>query len=175
MPARQMVFVHETWAKTNMTPARRRTRRGVRCIGRAPHGHWHTTTFVCALRSDALIARLVLDGAIDGAAFRAWIEQGLAPALHAGDTVVMDNLGSHKVAGVRQAIAAAGAQLRYLPPYSPDLNPIEQVFAKLKTLLRRSAARSVEALWSSIGELLDAFGPAECSRYLRHCGYVQSG
>ena len=175
MSAARLVFVDETWAKTNMTPTRGRALRGQRCIGHVPHGHWHTTTFVCALRSNALVAPLVLDGAIDGAAFRAWVEQSLAPALRAGDIVVMDNLGSHKVAGVRQAIEAAGAQLRYLPPYSPDLNPIEQVFSKLKTLLRRSAMRSLEPLWSTIGALLDAFSPAECSRYLRHCGYVHSG
>ena len=168
------MFVDETWAKTNMTPARGRAPRGQRCIGRAPHGHWRTTIFVCALRTRGLVAPLVLDGAIDGASFVAWVEQGLVSELRRGDLVVMDNLGSHKVAGVREAIEAAGARVMYLPPYGPGLNPIEQVFAKLKALLRRAAARTVESLWSSIGALLDAFSPAECRRYIRHYGYVQS-
>lgn len=158
-----------------MTPTRGRAPRGTRCIGHAPHGHWHTTTFLCALRSGGLVAPLVLDGAINGASFRAWVEQMLGPQLRAGDMVILDNLGSHKVAGVAEAIEARGARVCYLPPYSPDLNPIEQVFAKLKTLLRRAAARTVEGLWSTIGQLLDAFDPAECRRYIRHCGYAQSG
>ena len=128
---------------------------------------------MCALTCDALVAPLVLDDPINGVAFRSWIEQCLAPQLRPGDLVVMDNLGLHKVAGVREAIEARGAQLRYLPPYSPDLNPIEQVFSKLKTLLRRRAARTLEALWSAVGELLDAFSPAECAHYLRHGGYLQ--
>lgn len=169
------MFVDETWATTNMTPAYGRAPRGQRCVSAAPHGHWHTTTFVCALRSDALAAPCVLDGAIDGASFRAWVEQMLAPELKPGDIVVMDNLSSHKVTGVRAAIEAAGASVRYLPPYSPDLNPIEQVFAKLKAQLRRAEQRSREALWNTIGALLDTFEPAECSRYLHHCGYSQSG
>ncbi len=154
-----------------MTPARGRAPRGQRCPGRAPCGHWHTTTFVCALRQDGLAAPCVLDGPINGQAFVAWVEQMLAPELRPGDIVVMDNLGSHKVHGVRQAVEAAGATLRYLPPYSPDMNPIEQVFAKLKGLLRRTAARTVESLWESIGALLDNFSPAECANYIRHCGY----
>ena len=128
-----------------------------------------------ALRSDGLVAPLVLDGAINGRAFLAWLEQALAPTLRAGDIVVMDNLSSHKVAGVREAIEAQGAELRYLPPYSPDLNPIEQVFVKLKTLLRKSAARTVDTLWSAIGALLDQFEPAESEHYIRHCGYGWSG
>ena len=142
-----MVFVDETWASTNMTPTYGRAPRGARCPGRAPQNHWHTSTFVCALRTDGLPAPCVLDGAIDGQSFRAWVEQFLAPELKRGDIVVMDNLGSHKVAGVQAAIEAAGAELRFLPPYSPDLNPIEQVFAKLKHLLRRAQARTKEALW----------------------------
>ncbi|MDB5929004.1 MAG: putative transposase of insertion sequence ISRm10 [Polaromonas sp.] len=118
---------------------------------------------------------LVLNGPINGAAFVAWVEQFLVPALRAGDTVVMDNLSSHKVAGVKPAIEAAGAALRYLPPYSPDFNPIEQVFAKLKAMLRSAQARTMETLWNTIGSLLDRFSAQECQRYIRHCGYCQSG
>jgi transposase len=168
------VFLDETWASTNMTPTRGRSPMGARCIGQASYGHWKTTTFICALRATGLVAPLVLDGPINGSAFRAWVEQALVPELQPGDIVVLDNLGSHKVAGIAQAIQAAGAQLRYLPPYSPDYNPIEQVFAKLKTLLRKAAQRSVETLWSTIGDLLDRFDPKECERYIRHAGYGRS-
>lgn len=129
-----------------MTPTRGRAPIGERCLGRAPYGHWKTTTFVCALRTTGLVAPLVLDGPINGQTFRAWVEQMLVPTLRPGDVVVLDNLGSHKVSGIAEAIQAAGAQLRYLPPYSPDFNPIEQVFAKLKTLLRKAATRTVETL-----------------------------
>ena len=169
------MFVDETWATTAMTPTRGRSRKGERCPGSAPCGHWKTTTFVCALRSAGLIAPLVLDGPINGAAFRAWVEQFLAPELKAGDIVVMDNLGSHKVAGVQAAIESRGASVAYLPPYSPDLNPIEQVFSKLKTLLRKTGTRTVEALWNAIGSLLEHFAPDECAHYIRHAGYSQSG
>ncbi|GAC1608909.1 MAG: hypothetical protein NVS3B2_18540 [Ramlibacter sp.] len=175
MQAGRLVFLDETWATTSMTPTRGRAPRGQRCLGRAPQGHWRTTTFVCALRQDGLAAPCVLDGPINGQTFVAWVEQMLAPELRAGDIVIMDNLGSHKVAGVRQAVEAAGAKLRYLPPYSPDFNPIEQVFAKLKGLLRRTAARTVESLWDAIGALLDDFSPAECASYFRHCSYGSSG
>jgi hypothetical protein len=130
MQAPRLVFLDETWATTRMTPTRGRAPKGQRCRGRAPHGHWHTTTFVCALRHDALMAPCVLDGPVNGETFRAWVEQFLAAELRPGDIVVMDNLGSHKVAGVRQAIEARGASVRYLPPYSPDFNPIEQVNAQ---------------------------------------------
>ena len=171
MPAGSLVFIDETWASTNMTPTRGRSARGRRCLGYAPFGHWKTTTFVCALRQAGLAAPLVLDGPINGEAFLAWAQQFFAPELKAGDVVVMDNLASHKVAGVREAIEARGASVRYLPPYSPDLNPIEQVFAKLKALLRRAQQRSVQGLWEQIGRLLDAFSPNECSNYLRNCGY----
>lgn len=157
-----------------MTPTRGRSLKGTRCLGQAPCGHWKTSTFVCALRSAGLVAPLVLDGPINGQAFRAWVQQMLVPELQCGDIVVMDNLSSHKVEGVQKAIESAGAQLRYLPPYSPDLNPIEQVFSKLKTLLRKTAARTVEGLWSAIGTLLDNFAPEECARYIAHAGYSQS-
>lgn len=158
-----------------MTPLRGRSAKGSRCIGHAPYGHWQTTTFLCGLRMQGLVAPLVLDGPINGSAFRAWVEQALVPQLQPGDIVVMDNLGSHKVAGIAAAIEAAGAQLRYLPPYSPDYNPIEQVFAKLKTLLRKTAARTMDALWSACGALLDHFPATECERYIRHAGYGRSG
>jgi transposase len=138
------------------------------------HGHWKTTTFLAALRHDRVSAPCVFDGAINGARFLAYLEQALAPTLRPGAVVVMDNLGAHKVQGVREAIEARGARLRYLPPYSPDLNPIELAFAKLKALLRRAAARSVEVLWHTLGQLLDAFSPAECAHYLAHAGYVPS-
>jgi transposase len=170
----RLVFLDETWASTNMAPRYGRAPRGKRALAAVPHGHWKTTTFVGAMRADGFVAPLVLDGAINGTAFRAYVEQMLAPALHPGDAVVMDNLSSHKVAGVREAIEARGAVLLYLPPYSPDLNPIEMAFAKLKTALRREAHRTRDALWNGIGKLLDRFAPAECRRYLAHCGYGQS-
>lgn len=171
LPASSLVFIDETWASTNMTPAYGRSPRGQRCRGYTPYGHWKTTTFLCALRQDGLAAPLVLDGPINGVSFLAWTEQFLAPELKPGDIVVMDNLGSHKVGGVREAIEARGAQLLYLPPYSPDLNPIEQVFSKLKALLRKARTRTVESLWDRIGHLLEHFTPEECRHYLRHCGY----
>jgi transposase len=167
--------VDETWASTKMTSIRGRSPKGTRCVGRAPYGHCGTTTFVCALRTQGLVAPLVLDGPINGSAFRAWVEQALVPQLRPGDMVVMNNLGSHQVTGIAAAIEAAGAQLRYLPPYSPDYNPIEQVFAKLKTLLRRTAARTVKVLWFAVGCLLDQFTPNECERYIWHSGYGRSG
>jgi transposase len=173
--AERLVFLDETWATTNMAPTWGRSPRGERCLGHAPFGHWHTTTFVCALSKQGLLAPLVLDGPINGEAFVAWVEQFLVPELRAGDVVVMDNLSSHKVAGVKAAIEGAGAALRYLPPYSPDFNPIEQSFAKLKGLLRKTQARTLEALWSAIGSLMDQFSSSECERYIRHCGYCQSG
>jgi transposase len=175
LPAGRLIFLDETLATTNMTPSRGRAPQGQRCLGYAPCGHWRTTTFVCALSTEGLRALLVLDGPMDGAAFRAWVEQFLVPELRPSDIVVMDNLASHKVAGVQAAIEKAGATVRYLPPYSPDFNPIEQVFSKFKTLLRKQKARTVDALWNAMGDLLDRFDPAECERYIRHCGYCQSG
>jgi transposase len=144
---------------------------GHRLVDAVPHGHWNTSTFIAGLRQDGLVAPCVFDGAINGEAFLAYVEQVLAPTLASGDIVVMDNLSSHKVAGVRQAIEARGASLLYLPPYSPDLNPIELAFAKLKALLRAMALRTVEQLWTALGDLLTCFSPAECANFLRHAGY----
>ena len=169
-PAR-LVFLDETWTKTNMTRRYGRAPAGVRVIDRVPHGHWKTSTFLAALRVDALTAPVVFEGAINGEIFLVYVRDHLVPTLKPGDIVVMDNLSSHKVKGVREAIEAAGAEVAYLPPYSPDLNPIEQVFAKLKALLRKWGERTVDALWNRIGELIDAFPPTECCNYLRHCGY----
>lgn len=168
------MFIDETWAKTNMTRLRGRSPRGQRLVAAVPHGHWHTSTFVAALRCDGLTAPLVIDGAMNGVIFLAYIEQFLAPMLSPGNVVVMDNLPSHKIAGVRAAIEARGAALRYLPPYSPDLNPIEQAFAKLKSLLRTAAARSVDNLWNAIGAMLNHFKPSECANYLVNSGYPRS-
>ena len=147
-------------------------REGSACADKAPHGHWQTLTFLAALRHDRIDAPCVLDGPINGESFRAYIEQFLVPTLKPGDIVIMDNLGSHKGQAVRQAIRAAGANLLFLPPYSPDLNPIEQVFAKLKTLLRKAAERTVEATWQRIGSLLNRFTPQECANYIQNAGYA---
>jgi transposase len=168
---KKLVFIDETGTTTNMARQRGRCRRGARLIGRVPHGHWKVTTFLAGLRSDAVTASFVIDQAMNGSIFRTYVERCLVPTLAPGDIVVMDNLSAHKVAGVRQAIEAAGAALLYLPPYSPDLNPIEQLFAKLKALLRKAAERTIEALWVAIGRLLDDFPADECSRYLAHAGY----
>jgi transposase len=167
----RLVFVDETWASTNMTRRYGRAPIGERLIGTVPYGHWQTTTFVAALRASGLTAPLVIDGAVNGDLFVAYVRQVLVPTLRPGDIVVMDNLASHKRAGVRQAIEAAGGVLRYLPPYSPDLNPIELAFAKLKALLRKAGKRNVEELWTFLGQALDAFTPQECQNYLAHDGY----
>lgn len=148
-----------------------RSPRGERCRSAVPHGHWKTTTFTAGLRSDGLIAPLVLDGPMDGDAFLAWVEQSLAPSLRHGDTVIMDNLPAHKVQGVQEAIEGVGANLRYLPPYSPDFNPIEMVFSKLKALLRAAEARSMPDLWQAIADALKRFTPNECRNYLVAAGY----
>lgn len=168
----RLVFIDETGTSTNMARLRGRAPRGERLIGKVPHGHWKTTTFVAGLRSSALTAPCVIDGPMNGAAFLAYVEQILAPGLKQGDIVVLDNLSAHKVPGVRDAIEATGARLLYLPPYSPDFNPIEQLFAKLKALLRKAAERSVEGLWNRIASLLDAFPPDECANYFRNSGYA---
>ena len=144
---------------------------GQRAIGAVPQGHWQTSTFLAALRCDRLTAPCVIDGPINGQTFQAYVEQILLPTLQPGDIVIIDNLGSHKGKAVRRAIEQAGAFLLYLPPYSPDLNPIEQVFAKLKAMLRKTAARSLEALWNAVGTLLDRFSPRECARYFTNAGY----
>src|SRR5512132_2923705 len=169
-----LVFIDETGTSTNMARLRGRAPRGERLIGKVPHGHWKTTTFVAGLRSTALTAPGVIDGPMNGNAFLAYVDEILAPSLAPGDIVVMDNLSAHKVLGVREAIEAAGARLLYLPPYSPDFNPIEQLFAKLKALLRKAAARTRDELWSTIGRLLDTVPPAECARYLHHCEYAST-
>lgn len=172
MTPAQLVFIDETWATTNMTRLRGRAPRGERLVAAAPHGHWHTSTFVAALRTTSLTAPLVLDGAMNGAAFRAYVEQSLVPTLLSGDIVVMDNLASHKVAGIRKAIEACGASLLYLPPYSPDLNPIEQAFAKFKAMLRKAAERTREGLWQTIGRSLDLYPPQECRNFFTKAGYA---
>ena len=171
LDADRLVFIDETWASTNMTPPRGRAPQGERLIAAVPHGHWKTTTFVGALRTDGLTAPAVFDGPINGESFLAYVEQMLVKTLRPGDIVVMDNLGSHKVAGVREAIERAGCLLAYLPPYSPDFNPIENVFSKFKRLLRRIGARTVRALWRAVRDCLDSFAPDECRNYFRHCGY----
>jgi len=155
-----------------MTRRYGRAPRGQRLIAPVPHGHWKTSTFVAGLRTTGLTAPLVVDGAMNGDVFRAYVDQILAPTLMPGDSVIMDNLGSHKVAGIREAIEARGASLIYLPPYSPDLNPIEQAFAKLKASLRKIAARTVSALWDALGDILIRFTPQECANYLADVGYV---
>jgi len=158
-----------------MASTQGRSPQGQRCQGFAPAGHWRTTTFVCTMSARGLHAPLVLDGPINGVAFRAWVEQFLVPELRPSDIVVMDNLSAHKVTGIEAAIKRAGATVKYLPPYSPDFNPIEQVFAKLKAMLRKTQARTVDALWSAIGQLPGWFDDTECKRYIRHCGYCGSG
>jgi transposase len=169
-PAR-FVFLDETASATNMARRYGRCCAGERLVAAVPHGHWKTTTFISGLRQSGVIAPLVLDGAMTGRAFRAYVEQFLAPVLEPGDVVVLDNLAAHKADGVREAIRAVGASILYLPPYSPDLNPIEQLFAKLKALLRKAAARTKDALWATIGHLLATIPPTECAHYLHHCGY----
>ena len=167
-----LVFIDETWTKTNMTRTCGWWPCGERLLAKVPHGHWQTMAFLAALRHDGITAPMVIDGPINGESFLAYIEQILVPTLEPGDIVIMDNLGSHKGTKIRRAIRAAGAKLFFLPPYSPDLNPIEQLFAKLKTLLRKADERSVEATWQRIGHLIDAFSPHECANYLANAGYA---
>jgi transposase len=167
----KLVFIDETGASTKMARLYGRSKRGHRCRAAVPHGHWLTTTFTAALRRTALTAPMTLDGPMNAAAFRAYIEQVLMPTLDPGDIVVMDNLPAHKGAAVRAMIEARGASLLLLPPYSPDFNPIEMVFAKLKALLRKAAERTIASLWDAIGRLLGDFSAAECSHYLTHAGY----
>ena len=168
---KRLVFIDETWTKTNMAPLRGWAPRGIRLKTKVPHGHWKTMTFLAALRHDRIDAPWLLDGPINGESFRAYVEKVLVPTLRPGDIVIMDNLGSHKGKAVRQTIRSAGARLFFLPKYSPDLNPIEQLFAKLKHLLRQAAERTVEAVCACIGQLLDAFTPQECANYFKNSGY----
>ena len=168
------MFLDETWATTNMARLRGRSARGKRLFAAVPHGHWRTSTFLAGLRIDRMVAPLVLDGAINGDAFLAYIEQFLAPTLAVGDIVIADNLASHKVAGVRQAIEARGASLWFLPPYSPDLNPIEQAFAKLKQFIRSAAPRTRELLWGTLGTAVSRFSATQCHNFFAHAGYAHS-
>ena len=172
-PAR-LVFIDETWARTDMTRTQGWAPKGERLIAKVPHGKWTTTTFLAALRHDRIDAPCLFDGPINGERFLAYVEQALVPTLRPGDVVILDNLGSHKGKAVRQAIRKAGAHLIFLPKYSPDLNPIEQVFAKLKTLLRKKVARSVEAICDAIGDLLATFTPQECADSFANAGYASS-
>ena len=167
----RLVFIDETGANTKMARLRGRAPRGERCRAAIPHGHWKTTTLVAGLRLGGVTAPMVIDGAMDGETFLAWTEQMLAPTLEPGDVAVMDTLPAHKVAGVREAIEATGARLLYLPPYSPDLNPIEPAFAQIKALLRKVAARTIAALSEAIAEALDAVTPQACVNYFAHSGY----
>jgi transposase len=169
---RRLVFIDETWIKTNMAPLRGWGPRGQRLKALVPYGHWKTMTFLAALRHDRIDAPWVIDGPINGKLFRLYVTEVLVPALEPGDIVVLDNLGSHKGSAVRQAIRAAGARIFFLPPYSPDLNPIEQVFAKLKHLMRKASQRTVESTWRKTGDLLSLFSPAECQNYLTNSGYA---
>jgi transposase len=167
----RLVFLDESGVRTDLVRRYGRGRRGERVPDHAPDGRWHSTTFVAALRVSGVTAPAVFDGPIDGPSFRAYIEQALVPTLRRGDIVVMDNLACHKVRGIAEALAGAGASLWYLPPYSPDLNPIELSFAKLKTILRAARCRTVAHLWATIGAALSRFAPDECRNDFRHCGY----
>lgn len=174
LDATKLVFIDETGTNTKMVRARGRCPKGERLIGKAPWGHWKTTTFVAGLRCNQISAPCVLDGAMNGEAFLTYVEKVLVPSLAEGDIVVMDNLSAHRVDGVRNLIEAANARLIYLPPYSPDFNPIEMAFAKLKALLRKAAQRTRDALWDKIGEVLHAFTSQECANYFRHAGYAST-
>jgi transposase len=167
-----LVFIDETWIKTNMAPLRGWGPKGERVRGFAPHGHWRTLTFLGALRCDRLTAPCLFDGPINGECFRAYVQQLLVPQLHPGDIVIMDNLGSHKSAALRSLIKAAGARLWYLPPYSPDLNPIEQTFAKIKHWMRLAQKRTIDDISSHIGSLVKTIQPDECSNYFENAGYA---
>jgi transposase len=167
----RLVFLDETWVKSNMTPAYGWGPTCERVVEAVPHGHWKTITFLGALRSTGLVAPLVVDGALNGELFRAYVQQHLVRVLTPGDIVIMDNLPTHKVAGVADAIRRVGAKLVYLPPYSPDLNPIEQVFAKAKAEIRKRKPRTITQTEDLCGDALDWFSPLECQNYIRHAGY----
>lgn len=171
LEASQLVFIDETWFRTDMTPLRGWAMRGERLMAHAPGGHWKTTTLVAGLTTDGLIAPVVLDGPMNGDAFIAYVEQFLAPALEPGQIVIMDNLPAHKVAGVAEAIEATGAELLYLPPYSPDFNPIEMSVAQLKAAVRRGKHRTVDTLWNAIGNATAELTPQNAKNYFAHIGY----
>ena len=166
------VFLDEMGANTKMTRLYGCGPKSERVVSSVPHGHWKTTTFLGALRTTGLTAPLVIDGALTGELFLAYVQQQLLPTLSPGDIVVLDNLSSHKHVGVRESLEAAGCTLAYMPPYSPDLNPIELLFSKLKSLLRKHAERTIDSLWTRIGKLVTEFSPDECRNYLKHCGYA---
>jgi len=170
----KLVLIDESWIKTNIIHLLGRCPKGKRLIDKTLHGHWKTSTLVPALRGDGIIAPVVFDGPINGISFRAYVEQALAPTLRAGDIVVMDNLSSHKVVGVREAIEAAGGTVRHLPSYSPDLNPIEMIFAKLKAPLRKTAARTKDALLEAVGKVVEMISSNDAAHCIRHAGYFQS-
>lgn len=170
----KLVFIDESGFDTRMARRCGRSARGVPCVGAAPHGHWRNNTFIAGLRSDRIDAPMVIEGAMDGDAFRAWVEQMLAPTLAAGDIVICDNLSVHKNARARAAIEARGAELRFLPAYSPDLNPIEMVFAKIKALVRSAAARCADTLCVALASALADFTANECANYIRHAGYAST-
>ena len=170
----RLVFIDETWTKTNMAPLRGWAQRGQRIRAKVPHGRWQTMTFLAALRHDRITAPWFIDQPINGETFQLYIEKVLVPTLQPGDIVIMDNLGSHKSKAVRRAIRAAGARLFYLPKYSPDLNPIEQFFAKLKHWLRKAAQRTAETVYNALGSILNTVSPAECANYFANAGYDQT-
>ena len=165
------MFLDESGVNTKMARPKGRARKGQRLVASIPHGHWSTNTFIAGLRHDGIVAPWLLDGPMNGDAFLTYIATQLAPSLTPDDIVIMDNLSTHKVKGVRELIEARGASLLYLPSYSPDLNPIEMAFAKLKALLRKAAERTEDALCERIGQLLETYTPQECSNYLTHAGY----
>ena len=170
----RLVFIDETWIKTNMAPLRGWGPRGERVKDYAPHGRWQTLTFVGALRASGLTAPCVFDGPINGEAFHAWVEQLLVPTLRPGDIVVMDNLGSHKARCIRRMIRAAKAKLWFLPAYSPDLNPIEQTFSKIKQAMRTAQQRTVDAVIREAGRIVTSITSAECQNYIRGAGYASN-
>ena len=172
LDAGRLIFIDETWAKTNMTRLRGRAASGERLVARVPHGHWKTTTLIAALGQSGMRCSTTVDGAVNREVFEAFVEQVLTPSLKAGDVVVMDNLSSHKGQRVRQLIESAGAKVLYLPPYSPDLNPIELAFAKLKQLMRSAAHRTMDALWQDVQRMLDLITPDDAAGFYHHCGYT---
>jgi transposase len=172
MDPSKLVFIDETWAKTNMARTRGRSARGERLVAKVPHGHWQTTTLVAALARDGVRCSATVDGAVNRDVFEAFVEQVLVPSLSAGDVVVLDNLSSHKGPRVRALVEAAGATVLYLPPYSPDYNPIELAFSKLKQLMRSAAHRTMDALWRDVQRMLDLITAADAAAFIRHCGYT---